>query len=205
MDTPILDLSNDTSILSSDEKIKEAVQNEISNGNYPMAIKEDNENYFGVLYTFEEENEKVKITPSSSWAPLSTNSREPAFLIDETNSDGSNNNNVGITEESLQNEYNHMVTNVSKNGGFWIGRYETSHMINDYSKDDSNIVKIVRGETEGINKLNWYRMYKQQKSYSTLALTENSNVSSSMIWGSQWDQIMIWMKNEKIKLMINTI
>ena len=38
-------------------------------------------------------------------------------------------------------------------------------------------------------------MYAQQKLYSELAL--ESKTTSSMIWGSQYDQIMIWMKEEK--------
>ena len=38
-------------------------------------------------------------------------------------------------------------------------------------------------------------MYAQQKIYSELAL--ESKTTSSMIWGSQYDQIMIWMKEEK--------
>ena len=38
-------------------------------------------------------------------------------------------------------------------------------------------------------------MYAQQKNYSKLALGTSTTVTSSMIWGSQWDQIMIWMKN----------
>ena len=37
-------------------------------------------------------------------------------------------------------------------------------------------------------------MYAQQKSYAKLAFGETTTVTSSMIWGSQWDQIMIWMK-----------
>ena len=37
-------------------------------------------------------------------------------------------------------------------------------------------------------------MYAQQKAYRNL--TEISSArTSSMIWGSQWDQIMIWMKD----------
>ena len=45
-------------------------------------------------------------------------------------------------------------------------------------------------------------MYAQQKIYSKLALGNTTTVTSSMIWGSQWDQIMIWMKN--VKNTINT-
>ena len=37
-------------------------------------------------------------------------------------------------------------------------------------------------------------MYTQERSYASQALGESTKVTSSMIWGSQWDQIMIWMK-----------
>jgi hypothetical protein len=40
-------------------------------------------------------------------------------------------------------------------------------------------------------------MYAQQKNYSKLSLGSSTNAISSMIWGSQWDQIMIWMKDVK--------
>ena len=45
-------------------------------------------------------------------------------------------------------------------------------------------------------------MYTQQKSYAELGLNAESEITSSMIWGSQWDQIMIWMRN--VKNTINT-
>ena len=86
-----------------------------------------------------------------------------------------------------------MVDKVSSQKGFWVGRYETSNMVSSNSQDTTNKVKIVRGTTSGISNVNWYRMYAQQKAYRSL--TEISDTrTSSMIWGSQWDQIMIWMK-----------
>ena len=45
-------------------------------------------------------------------------------------------------------------------------------------------------------------MYAQQKNYSKLALGTSTTATSSMIWGSQWDQIMIWMK--EVKNTVNT-
>ena len=41
-----------------------------------------------------------------------------------------------------------------------------------------------------------------KKNYSNLALNNSDEITSSMIWGSQWDQIMIWMKN--VKNTVNT-
>ena len=48
----VLDLSNNSEALSSEANIKAAVQGGIDEGKYPMAIKKDSRNYFGVLYQF---------------------------------------------------------------------------------------------------------------------------------------------------------
>ena len=167
-------------------------------GRYPMAIKtsDEPETYKGILYDFEEEGGAVKVT-AKDYTTTSDN-REPAFLEDPDYADGSSNNNVGITESSLQAEYNEMIKVVEEAGGFWVGRYETSKMSTDTAKDTSttDFVKVVKGTTEGINNVNWYRMYAQQKNYEK-HLSKSNNVKSSMIWGSQWDQIIIWMKDKE--------
>ena len=166
-------------------------------GRYPMAIKtsDEPETYKGILYDFEEENGAVKVTAKDYTTTSSY--REPAFLTSTSYADGSSYNNVGITESSLQSEYNEMIKIVEEAGGFWVGRYETSKMSGDKSKDTSEteFIQVIKGTTEGINNVNWYRMYAQQKNYEK-HLSKSNNVKSSMIWGSQWDQIMIWMKNE---------
>ena len=198
----VLDLSGNTEALASDASIKAAVQSEIDAGRYPMAIKKDATNYFGVLYGFEdatdtEGNHYVKVTPNSGWMPTSTSGlREPAYLTNSSYADGSsyNNTNPKVSESLLQSEFNKMVIRVANKGGFWVGRYETSSMVSDNTQDTTNRVTVIRGTTTGINNVNWYRMYAQQKAYKSLALTESASVTSSMIWGSQWDQIMIWMK-----------
>ena len=209
VENAILDLSGNSTALESDDSIKQAVQSEIDSGRYPMAIKKDETNYIGVLYNFSEETDTegkkyVKVTPYSSWKPTSATSgyREPAYLSNSSFADASNNNNVGITETSLQEEFNAMVTKVAENKGFWVGRYETSNMLNDNAQDTTNEITVIKGTTKGINNVNWYRMYAQQKSYSNVALTKSESITSSMIWGSQWDQIMIWMKD--VKNTVNT-
>ena len=211
----VLDLSGNATALASDESIKAAVQSEIDAGRYPMAIKKDVTNYIGVLYQFEdatdeEENHYVKVTPYSGWTPTSTDSgrREPDVLTDYDNNTSYLNQINGILNTSysdstsfktaLQTDFNTMVTRVDEKEGFWVGRYETSKMSNSttttYAESNKIQVGVKRGTTEGINKVTWYRMYAQQKIYKEKALTESENVTSSMIWGSQWDQIMIWMK-----------
>lgn len=206
----ILDLSKNETALISDDTIKSQVQKEIDAGRYPMAIKKDAENYCGILYDFTEEDGIIKVMLSSDWKPTSTNSgiREPDISL-SYDSDVTYLNQInGVLNTNykdstsfktdLQEEFNTMVKKVENKGGFWVGRYETSQMSNTttetYTKSNEIQVGVKRGTTTGINNVTWYRMYAQQKAYKNLALTQSANVISSMIWGSQWDQIMIWMK-----------
>ena len=93
-------------------------------------------------------------------------------------------------KESLQEEYNEIVKSVYENQGFYIGRYETSGMVNS---NTNATVKSVAGTTTGISDVTWYRMYAQQKKYA-----ENKNltsVKSSMIQGAAYDQVMKFVEN----------
>ncbi len=93
-------------------------------------------------------------------------------------------------EQRLQEEYNEIVKSVYENQGFYIGRYETSGMVNS---NTNATVKSVAGTAEGIGYVTWYRMYAQQKKYA-----ENKNltsVKSSMIQGAAYDQVMKFVEN----------
>ena len=149
-----------------------------------MAIETGDGNYRGVLYEFSENGGQLTIS-YMSYSPTS-GYREP----DEVNSDSSN----GIPEGTLQGQFNTMVGRVSSKGGFWVGRYETTNMNSTDFTTKEGAVNIVKGTTNGINNITWYKMYEGQKAYKDAMLT-TSTTTSSMIWGSQWDQIMIWMKN----------
>ena len=167
-----------------------------TNGVYPMAIEISEGTYKGILYTFSDGTDAVIPTPMDY--TTTSGRREPAYLTDSSKADGSsyNNTNPKVSESLLQSEFNTMVTRVASKGGFWVGRYETSSMVSSNTQDTTNRVTVIRGTTTGISgNINWYRMYAQQKAYKSLALTESESVTSSMIWGSQWDQIMIWMKS----------
>ena len=211
----ILDLSSTYSGLD-DAGIRSKVQEQINVGKYPMAIKTNTAgDYIGVLYGFSEVTENnttyVKVIPNSSWTPKSTDHREPAGLTDSQYGDTETNlkqingilntsyNSTTSFESALQSQYNEMVKKVEEKGGFWVGRYETSSMSNSTTENyiASNRIQVSskRNTTNGINSVTWYRMYAQQKIYSELAL--ESKTTSSMIGGSQYDQIMICMKEEK--------
>ena len=100
--------------------------------------------------------------------------REP----DVVDSDSSN----SITISQLETEFNDMITSVEKYGGFYIGRYETGNL----SQEKATVVK----NNTDIGNQTWYSMYKKAK-----GIAVNNNVTSSMIWGSQWDAAMRWMYN----------
>ena len=114
--------------------------------------------------------------------------REPAKLS------STNSSFVDQEEEpnlDLQTEYNNAVKKVIESKGFWIGRYETSGM---NSSNDDIAVNIVaeKGENDGINNLNWYRMYKQQQNYVGKKNLDTSKIQSTMIFGAAWDKTMIF-------------
>ena len=183
-----------------------------TNGIYPMAIEISEGTYKGILYDFADGTDAVIPTPMDYTTTSSY--REPDVV---TGSDGTSwdasttylNQINGILNTSysdstsfktdLETDFNAMVTRVASKGGFWVGRYETSQMSDSttetYTESNEIQVGVKRGSTTGIASVNWYRMYAQQKLYKSLALTESASVTSSMIWGSQWDQIMIWMKS----------
>lgn len=151
--------------------------------NKAMAIKIGN-NYRGLLYNFSGTTSTVK----SGCTTTTLSNREPAYLTASSVGDASSYNTIGITEESLQGEYNSMMTSVEKYKGFYVGRYETSM--------NGQIVASKAGITP-MNDNRWYEMYQKQKEYAG----ENDliSVSSSMIWGSQYDAMLNWILTGKDK------
>ena len=130
--------------------------------------------------------------------------REPDVVKDSTYADGNStylaqlSSILGTTgydttenfKQSLQEEYNKVVKSVYEKQGFYIGRYETSGMVNS---NTNATVKSVAGTTEGIGGVTWYRMYAQQKKYA-----ENNgltSVKSTMIQGAAYDQVMKFVEN----------
>ena len=104
-----------------------------------------------------------------------TSYREPDVLesFDSSNS---------VTISQLETEFNNMIESVKRYGGFYIGRYETGNL----SQEKASIIK----NNSDIGNQTWYTMYKKAK-----GIAVNNNVTSSMIWGSQWDATMRWMYN----------
>ena len=99
-------------------------------------------------------------------------------------------------ETQLQDEFDEMIKYVKINEGFYVGRYETSIITKNNGK--TKIAQTVGNKksatTEADSANTWYGLYQLQKEYSMRNNIEDS-VGSGMIWGCQWDQMMMWMKN----------
>mgnify|MGYP004622072451 CR=1 FL=1 len=145
----------------------------------PMARKINNtENYQGVLYDLNQTKENQKVYDFSTNGVGTTNYREPVL----------------VEGNDMQEEYNNMVKSIAKYGGFYVGRYETGiedgrAVSKDASKAENNTITADASQTD-TNK--WYGLYSKQR---TMAKDNGlDSVESSMIWGSQYDAMMIWMQ-----------
>ena len=102
-------------------------------------------------------------------------------------------------ENGLKQEYKDMATSVAKYKGFYIGRYESSLSTatansagsGETVQSKKGVLPIVASNSTANM---WYGLYKIQKEYSSIENLKDSNVLSSMIWGSQYDAMINWAK-----------
>lgn len=155
-----------------------------------MATLDDDGNYTGIFYSFNDDGTSII---------LNSNNKEPAYL--EVDADylyiinnilGTSYSSITEWENILINDYNEMIKSVNKYGGFYIGRYETSVTDEEIAASVKNAiatkaqgVTINRNDNED---LKWYGLYSLQKAYSSDV--DIKSISSSMIWGSQWDAVL---------------
>ncbi len=145
--------------------------------------EEKTTNFAGKLY----ENSGTFSASKESWTFSSSGYREPDKLSSYDDNDANFNSvkdgNYENFKAQLQDEFNKMAASVWKYKGFYIGRYETSGL-----ESGTPIVKPNQPPTTATDGTNWYTMYTNSKNLGS------SEVTSSMIWGCQWDQVMLWMQ-----------
>ena len=162
----------------------------LSNMAVPTSGTDANTNYRGVLYNWDTD---ATGNTAYDWSADSTSYREPANL---SSSYDSTSKNSSWTSTLYQEEYNKMVKSVSEYGGFYIGRYEMS--INATSKNAESKYGATSANASDTDTNQWYGLYNRAKTYAP----ENASqkVVSSMIWGSQYDAMLKWMKGNKINV-----
>lgn len=144
----------------------------------------------GVDYTWDVENGQAKGT---SYDTLETYYRNMSL--------GSSVNAFNSYTEFgayMNQEYTNMIKSVEKNGGFYVGRYETSTTTNAVTAPVDAIVQSKLG-AKPISNGSWYRDYYIQDSNinKNNPYYGSKSVTSSMIWGSQWDAIINWMLQDE--------
>ena len=128
--------------------------------------------------------------------------REPDLVTDYDNNSQTYLQAIGLTQEQFKNQmesdFEEMALSVAKNGGFYIGRYETS--MNDATESlvsQSGASQIVASKggvmpvSASYNSQRWYGLYDKERSYAE-DVGISSSVKSSMIWGSQYDEMLNW-------------
>lgn len=142
----------------------------------------------------------------TSWAIGNNSCREPSLVTNSNtqyswlykagtsyDADASNYRNTLKFEETadfgeyMNSEYTKMVQSVAKNGGFYVGRYETTLI------DGTTVGSSINSAP--MTNVDWYKMYYNQDSNrnENNPYYGNEEVTASMIWGSQWDAMLNWM------------
>ena len=161
-----------------------------------------NTNYRGVLY-----NWGTDATGNTAWnwsADSTSYYREPANLSSSTEGDEANSSKIeGWSSTLYQEEYNKMIKSVSQYGGFYVGRYEMS--LNSETKNAESKYGATSANAKDTDTNQWYGLYNKAKTYAPEKNSDNTEnasqkVVSSMIWGSQYDAMLKWMKGNKINV-----
>ena len=162
-----------------------------------MYGRDENCKKWGKLYSFDEEGITARNWTEEDGVmsiTSATSYREPDVVTgnDGTKYDADNTNlqqaglDASATADTfkaqLETEFNNMIASVEKYGGFYIGRYETGNL----SQAEAVVVK----NNSDIGSQKWYTMYNKSK-----GVAANNNVTTTMIWGCQWDAVMRWMYN----------
>ena len=156
-----------------------------------------NINYRGVLYNW---GADATGNTAYDWSADSTSYREPANL---SSSYDSTSKNSSWTSTLYQEEYNKMIKSVSQYGGFYVGRYEMS--LNSETKNAESKYGATSANASDTDTNQWYGLYNRAKTYAPEKNSDNTEnasqkVVSSMIWGSQYDAMLKWMKGNKINV-----
>ena len=100
----------------------------------------------------------------------------------------------------MNKEYQNMINSTDEYGGYYIGRYETS--LNGTSVES-------KANKTPMSEINWYKMYFNQDSVrnSNNTYYNSNSVTSSMVWGSQYNSMLNWIStgSEKSKLQATNI
>ena len=161
-----------------------------ASNNKVMARISSGTDYEGVLYNFYGTGSSTYSEEKTNYGVSTTSYREPAYLTHSSYGDASSYNTIGLTQNSLQTEYNNMIASIKANKGFYVGRYEmgieNNKAVSKLGITPASAYDGCTNEETGEGALRWWGLYDKAKTY-----TNNSNsVQGYMICGAEWDAVL---------------
>ena len=193
-------------VISDDPSDTEANTEKIANGAQFVWIPVDNpsemfgtdgEGNCGKLYSFPVDSDSLIIEPR----PTDCGEREPDIVSYSDNDNYAKINailgenyykDVNAFKKGLQADFNKMKSSVERYGGFYIGRYESSLIGNDNNAYLAPKKGVKSATADEEKNQTWYGLYARQKLY------KKNNIEGSMIWGCQYDAMIIWLQRNGI-------
>ena len=163
----------------------------VSNNNYLLCgDTEVKTNYYSNL-RLQIGKEKVKSNKFNLTTPgttLGTTSiREPDLVTiydNNTNANKAGFSSVNEMAQEFVDDYKKMKESIEKYKGFYIGRYELTGTVSNPTVKPGTVLSARSAE-------NWYNLYRACRNVKK----GNAYVTSTMIWGCQWDETMNWITN----------
>ena len=107
---------------------------------------------------------------------------------------------TGLTETEYNNLKQTMLQSVYRNGGFWIGRYETGieNSFRHYDENDDTEHPITETPVIKANAYpyNWLRCSQAQQLASQM---NSGNYTSSLMFGVQWDLVLKYLEVKAVE------
>ena len=138
------------------------------------------------------EPDKLKSTGSGDWSTTADRGLNLIKSYVKGFSSYDLNNSTDVTNlknkwtKQLKDEFYNMALSVAKNGGFYVGRYESSLINGETRVVAGGASMSATTDSAGT----WYGLYQKQKDFIS-----TGHLNSTMIWGSQYDAIMNWIAN----------
>ena len=140
---------------------------------------DNNKKLYGKLYEYSNTGRTLMEENSSNYAGV-----EPGLAnVIETDNlflrvfDGKTTDEVLFKE--LEQSYYETIKSIKEYGGFFIGRYETGGISGN---------AVVRKMNTDLGSQTWYTIYEKIKSLKGT----NEHIETQMIWGSLWDEVLMW-------------
>ena len=125
------------------------------------------------------------------------------LIISRNGGTDTNYEGTGLTDEQYKNKKNKMLDRVKKNGGFYIGKYETGYEpvseekirqgSNNNDEHQTNEKPVIK---PNVLPYNWVNCNKAEELSESLSV---GDLNSSILFGIQWDLVLKYLNTKGLK------